>query len=201
MSKQIFCLQKLNSPLIKTNGLMIQCLKRLQTSQTIAGTVTRSQAFPPQKQETKVGHFLVKNTEHSLRVKSDSNVSLDDPVKMNIDALAVLGRAAHELTRRRRESIKPHLHKDYSTLSSSAVPVTKFLFGDDLQTELTHIKATKNTGATASSPITSGKASCPSGGSHQEPHFFGRAPQFCRPTNYKLQSNSRRYYNQKKDYK
>ena len=126
-----------------------------------------------QEQVAKVGHILVKNTEHLLPAKSDSNVSLDDPVRMNIDALAVLGHAAHELTQRRRESIKPDLHKDYSTLCSSTVPVTKFLFGDDLQTELTHIKATSKTGTTASSPITSGQTSYPSSGSRQGNHFSG----------------------------
>ena len=57
-----------------------------------------------QEQVTKVGHILVKNTEHLLRAKFDSNVSLDDPVRMNIDALAVLGHAAHELTKRRRKA-------------------------------------------------------------------------------------------------
>ena len=59
-----------------------------------------------QEQVTKVGHILVKNTEHLLRAKFDSNVSLDGPVRMNIDALAVLGHAVHELTQRRRESNK-----------------------------------------------------------------------------------------------
>ena len=141
-----------------------------------------------QEQVTKVGHILVKNTENLLRAKSDSSSSLDDPVRMNIDALALLGHAAHELTQRQRESIKPDLHKDYSTLCSATVPVKKLLFGDDLQTELTHIKATNKIGATASSPITPGQASYPSSGSCQGHHFFGRAPQFSRPTNYKFQT-------------
>ena len=92
----------------------------------------------------KVGPIVVKKTQHFLRAKSDLTVSLDHPVRMNIDALTMIGHAAHELTQRRRESIKPHLLKDYSTLCSSNVPETKFLFGDDLQTELTHIKETKN---------------------------------------------------------
>ena len=60
------------------------------------------------------------------------------------------------------------------------------MFRDDLQTELTHIKATNKIGTTASSPITSGQASYQSSGSRQGHHFFRRAPQFSRPTNYKL---------------
>ena len=51
-----------------------------------------------QEQLTKVGHIVVKNTEHLLRAKSNPNFCLDDTVRMNIDALAVLGHAAHELT-------------------------------------------------------------------------------------------------------
>ena len=73
----------------------------------------------------------------------------------------------------------------------SHCPSYKILFGDDLQTELTHTKATNKIGVTASSPIISGQASYPSSEPRQGHHFFGRAPQFSRPTNYKLQSNSR----------
>jgi hypothetical protein len=154
-----------------------------------------------QEQVTKVGHILVKNTEQLLKAKADTNFCLEDLVRMNIDALALLGHAAHELTQRRRESIKPSLHKDYTTLCSSTVPVTKFLFGDDLQTELTHIKATNKIGAAASSSSASGQANHPSTGSRQGRHFFGRAPQFNRPTNYKHHNNSRRPYYPKKNFK
>ena len=153
-----------------------------------------------QEQVTKVGHILVTNTEHLLKAKAGSNLRLADLVKMNIEAIALLGHAAHEITQRRRESIKPSLHKDYSTLCSSTVPVTKYLFGDDLQTALTHIKATNKIGATASSPSASGQASYQNSGSRQGRHFFGRAPQFNRVPNYKHQ-NSWRNYNQKKPYK
>ena len=51
-----------------------------------------------QEQVTKVGHIVVKNTEHLLRAKSNPNFCVDDTVRMNIDALALLGNAAHELT-------------------------------------------------------------------------------------------------------
>ena len=96
---------------------------------------------------------------------------------MNIDAVALLGHAAHELAQRRQESIKPHLHKDYCPLCSATVPVTQFLLGNNLQTELTHIKATNKIGATASNPVSPGQASYPSSGSRQVHHFFGLAPQ------------------------
>jgi hypothetical protein len=51
-----------------------------------------------QAQVTKVGHIVVKNTEQLLKAKSDTNFCLEDLVRMNIDALALLGHAAHELT-------------------------------------------------------------------------------------------------------
>ena len=51
--------------------------------------------------------------------------------------------------------------------------VTKFLFGDDLQTDLTHIRVTNKIGATASKPITSGQASYPSSGSIKDIIFSG----------------------------
>ena len=41
----------------------------------------------------------------------------------------------------RRDAIKPHLNKDYSSLSASHVPITTYLFGDNLQTQLNDIRA------------------------------------------------------------
>ena len=54
-----------------------------------------------------------------------------------------------EITQGHRETIKPSLHKDYAMLCSSIIPVTSLLFGDDLQTDLTHIRATNKIGSTA----------------------------------------------------
>ena len=103
-----------------------------------------------QEQLTKVGHIVLKSTEHLLKAKVDSSkLCPDDLVRMNTDALALLGHVCFEITQRRRESIKPSLHKDYAMLCSSTVPVTSLLFGDDLQTELTHIRATNKIGSTA----------------------------------------------------
>ena len=69
---------------------------------------------------------------------------------MNTDAIALSGHASFELSQLRREDIKPHLHKDYGDLCSATVPVTEHLFGDELQTQLTHIRATNKTGNTMS---------------------------------------------------
>ena len=109
-----------------------------------------------QEQVTKVGHIILKSTEHLLKAKANSSkLCLDDLVRMNTDALALLGHVCFEITQRRRESIKPSLHKDYAMLCSSNVPVTNLLFGDDLQTELTHILYTWKTITSNSEILTS----------------------------------------------
>lgn len=58
---------------------------------------------------------------------------------MTTDAIALLGHASFELSQIRREEIKPNLHKDYGDLCSANVPVIELLFGDEMQTQLTHI--------------------------------------------------------------
>ena len=49
-----------------------------------------------------------------------------------------------------REDIKPQLNKEYGDLCSANVPVTEWLFGDDLQTKLTHIHTANRVGSTGS---------------------------------------------------
>ena len=66
---------------------------------------------------------------------------IDKLVKLNTDALAIIGHTSCELSLRRREAIKPNLHKDYSNLWASHVPVTSYLFGDNLQTRLNDIRS------------------------------------------------------------
>ena len=65
-------------------------------------------------------------------------VDVDNMVRMNTDALALLGHISFETPQRRRDAIRPTLHKDYVTLCASRVPITNFLFGDELQTQLNH---------------------------------------------------------------
>ena len=155
-----------------------------------------------QEHVTKAGHIIVSNTECLLRAKiPDSNACIESLVRTNTDALALLGHACSEITQRRRESIKPHLHKDYATLCSTTVPVTKFLFGDDLQTELTHIRATNKIGTTASYTGTQSRqrqSNYQSNWQRQGQNFFGRAPPYNRLTSYKRQNNysGRRSYTQ-----
>jgi hypothetical protein len=56
---------------------------------------------------------------------------------MNAHAVALLGHVTHQLlSMHRRQAIKPFLNKEYATLCSPQGPVTEFLFGDELQSQL-----------------------------------------------------------------
>ena len=84
---------------------------------------------------------------NSKQPKSDSDIQ--KLVKLNTDAVALLGHAHVDLSHRRRELIKPHLNKDYAGLCASHVPVTALLFGNDLQTQLNNIRASNRVSTTA----------------------------------------------------
>ena len=100
-----------------------------------------------------VGAVLCKSMELLLKMKKLKEASSDSDiqslVKMNADAIALLGHAHIELSHRRREEIKPHLHKDYAGLCASHVPVKTLLFGNDLQTQLNNIRASNRISTTA----------------------------------------------------
>ena len=98
---------------------------------------------------------------------------------MNTDTLALLVHFSFEISQRRRESNRPHLNKDYAALCSStiAMPVTNFLFGDELQARLSHIRASNKIGNTTSTTNTH-KRGYNQGGhdfKNSKP-FLGRAP-------------------------
>ncbi|KAK3731997.1 hypothetical protein QZH41_005498 [Actinostola sp. cb2023] len=117
---------------------------------------------------TKVGHIAVKSSDLllKLRAKADKSFAKDfnELVVMTTDAITLLVHASFEISQLRREDIKPNLHKDYGDLCSANVPVTELLFGDELQTQLTHIKATNKIGNTVS----------PSSQYHQRRNYYGR---------------------------
>ena len=105
-----------------------------------------------QKTVGTAGAVLCKSIElllemNSKQPKSDSDVQ--KLIKLNTDAVALLGHAHVDLSHRRRESIKPHLNKDYASLCASHVPVTALLFGNDLQTQLNNIRASNRVSTTA----------------------------------------------------
>jgi len=98
-----------------------------------------------QKTVGTAGTVLCKSIELLLEMKNlkqpKSNSDIQKLIKLNTDAVALLGHAYVNLSHCRWESIKPHLNKDYAGLCASHVPVTALLFGNDLQSQLNNIPA------------------------------------------------------------
>ena len=130
---------------------------------------------------TKVGNITAKTTDMLLKARAeDGKVDVDNMVRMNTDALALLGHVSFELSQRRRDAIRPTLHKDYATLCTSHVPITNFLFGDELQTQLNHIRASNKISSTASPSNSAfkrsyGKSHAPGNNQPWKP-FLGKTP-------------------------
>ena len=100
---------------------------------------------------TKVGNITAQTTDLLLKARAEnSKLDLESMIGMNTDALALLGYISFEVSQRRRDVIRPTLHKDYATLCASHVPITTLLFGDELQTQLNHIGASNKISSTAS---------------------------------------------------
>lgn len=130
---------------------------------------------------TKVGNITAQTTDMLLKARAeDGKVDVDNMVRMNADALALLGHISFEISQRTREAIRPTLHKDYATLCASHVPITNFLFGDELQTQLNHIRASNKISSTASPSNSAnrrsyGKSHTP-GNNQQWKPFLGKTP-------------------------
>ena len=124
---------------------------------------------------TKVGNITAKTTDMLLKARAeDGKVDVDNMVRMNTDALALLWHISFEVSQRRRDAIRPTLHKDYATLCASHVPITNFLFGDELQTQLNHIRASNKISSTAYKR-SYGKSHTPGNNQPWKP-FLGKTP-------------------------
>ncbi|XP_001635520.2 uncharacterized protein LOC5515448 [Nematostella vectensis] len=103
---------------------------------------------------TKAGHIAVKTADSLLKLSAKADkeflAELGNLLTLSTDALTILGHARFELSQLRRDDIRPHLNMEYGDLCAASVPVTEWLFGDDLQTKLTHIRAANKIGNTAS---------------------------------------------------
>ena len=143
-----------------------------------------------------MGHIVVKSTDLLLKAKADSSKSyIDDLVRIGTtDAIALLGHVSFEISQRQRESIRPHFHKDYAALCSSTMPVTNFLFGDELQAQLSHIRRSNKIGNTTSTTNTHKRGYNQGGhGFRENPKpFLGRAPY---QSHSRLNSRARNTYN------
>ena len=98
-------------------------------------------ATSTQKILAKVGSILTFTTDKLLQMRNAASPDVDQLITMNADALALVGHTMCELSMRGRDAIRPNLNKDYSSLCASHVPVTTYLFGDNLQTQLSDIRA------------------------------------------------------------
>jgi len=141
-----------------------------------------------------VGHIVVKSTDLLLKAKAESNKSyIDDLVRMNTDAISLLSHISFEILQRRRESIRPLLHKDYASLCSSTMPATNFLFGEELQAQLSHIRASNKIGNTSSTTNTHKRGYNQGGHSFKNSNpFLGRVPY---QSHSRLNSRARNAYN------
>ena len=56
--------------------------------------------------------------------------------QFGLHALSLLMHVNYKLNMQRRQLMKPDIGKDYASLCSQQIPVTDYLFGDDLQKQL-----------------------------------------------------------------
>ena len=95
-----------------------------------------------QSTTTKVGYICTKATEFLSQARRENkSPDIEQLIRMHTDALGPLGHISFEISKRRRDAIRPNLNKEYATLCASHVPITKMLVGDELQTQLNHIRA------------------------------------------------------------
>ena len=91
---------------------------------------------------------IISITDDLLQSKQPkTKVDVSKLVKQLTDALAFLGQGCWELNQRRRSMIKPDLNRQYQQLCSKQVPITAFLFGDDLPKQVNDIKTTNRVGS------------------------------------------------------
>ena len=79
---------------------------------------------------THIGSIAARTTDMLLKAKSKNDLAsldLDAMIRMKADAIALLGHVSFDISQRRRDTIRPHLNKDYATLCSSNVPITALL--------------------------------------------------------------------------
>ena len=118
----------------KVNPEILERLDRQTHLSTILSTL--------QSATTKVGYICTKATELLLQARRENkSPDIEQLIRMHTDALGLLSHISFEISQRRRHAIRPNLNKEYATLCASHVPITKMLFGEELQTQLNHIRA------------------------------------------------------------
>lgn len=145
---------------------------------------------------SKTAYIAVNSADLMLKLKTkvDRDVAkeLNNLVVMTTDSLQLLGHASFELSQVRRDEIKPNLHKDYGDLCSSSTPVTELLFGDDLQTQLTHIRAANKISNTAGKSYSQKRSSHSHNSKYTKP-FLGRTTPTQSRQNYNYNNKARNF--------
>ena len=159
-----------------------------------------------QSTTTKVGYICTIATELLLQARRENkSPNIEQLIRMHTDVLGLLGHISFEISQRRRDAIRPNLNKEYATLCSSHVPITKTLFGDELQTQLNHIRASNKISNTTSTHGGNKGYSKQRGSSYRRSHstsagrnFLGRTSQTSQQSN--RSRNNRNYPLKKKDH-
>ena len=157
-----------------------------------------------QSTTTKMGYICTKATELLLQARRENkSLDIEQLIRMHTDALGLSGHISFEISQRRRDAIRPNLNKEYATLCASHVPITKMLFGDELQTQLNHIRASNKISNTTSTQGGNKGCSKQRGPSYQGSHststgrnFLGRTSQTSQLSN--RARNNRNYPLKKK---
>ena len=101
-----------------------------------------------------VGCMIAKSTEIILKARNNAELKkfldTDELITFHTDALALLGHTQCEISSKRRDKIKPVLNKEYAGVCSTSIPTKSLLFGDDLQQELSNIRASNRVVQSAS---------------------------------------------------
>ena len=145
-----------------------------------------------QSTTTKVGYICTKATELLLQARRENkSLNIEQLIRMDTDALGLLGHISFEISQRRRDAIRPNLNKEYATLCASHVPITKTLFGDELQTQLNHIRASNKISNNTSSQGGNKGYSKQRGSSYRGSHSTSTGRNFLGRTSQTSQQNNR----------
>ena len=128
---------------------------------------------------TKVGNITARTADMLLKARSENiPPDIEAMIRMSTDAVALLGYVSFEIAQRRRHVIRPNLNKDYATLCASHVLITSMLFGDELQAQINHIRASNKISDTTGSSTFAGKRQYikPETSSRQWRPFFSKTP-------------------------
>jgi len=84
-----------------------------------------------------------KATEQLLTLISKTkNSELQGILKVQMDSAMAVGLAMKEINLQRKQTLKPSLLQEYAGLASASLPVTEYLFGDNLEASMKLVKST-----------------------------------------------------------